>query len=72
MAAFDTTRPTYGTTGLIGRIGTIYTTFVATLVQWNDTRITRNSLSVLTDRELTDIGLCRGDIEVIATSKPLI
>lgn len=71
MAAFDTTRPTYGTTGLIGRIGTTFTAFAATIAQWNDIRVTRNSLSVLTDRELTDIGLCRGDIENIATNKSL-
>ncbi len=71
MAAFDTARTTYGTTGLIGRIGTIYTAAAATVAQWNDTRVTRNSLSVLTDRELTDIGLCRGDIEIIATGNTL-
>lgn len=71
MAAFDTTRPTYGTTGLIGRIGTTFTAFAATIAQWNDTRVTRNSLSVLSDRELNDIGLCRGDIEIIATGNTL-
>lgn len=32
---------------------------------WNNARITRNSLSKLSDRELDDIGLCRGDIEMI-------
>jgi len=71
MAAFDTARTTYGTTGLIGRIGTTFTAIAATIAQWNDTRVTRNSLSVLTDRELNDIGLCRGDIEIIATSNTL-
>lgn len=29
---------------------------------WNNARITRRSLSKLSDRELDDIGLCRGDI----------
>ncbi len=33
---------------------------------WNDARITRRELSALTDRELTDIGLTRGDIERVA------
>ncbi|WP_299843322.1 DUF1127 domain-containing protein [uncultured Paracoccus sp.] len=36
------------------------------LTAWNDTRVTRNSLSRLSDHELNDIGLCRGDIERIA------
>ena len=67
MATFDTTRPTYGATGLIFRIGTLFSALPATFVSWNASRITRNSLSTLTDRELTDIGLCRGDIEIIAT-----
>lgn len=30
---------------------------------WNDTRVTRKALSRLSDRELEDIGLCRGDID---------
>lgn len=68
MAVFDTTRTTYGATGLFGRISMMFSGFTATFVSWNSSRITRNSLSVLTDRELTDIGLCRGDIEIIATS----
>lgn len=32
---------------------------------WNDARVTRNALGKLSDRELDDIGLCRGDIEMI-------
>ena len=68
MAAFDTTRTTYGATGLFGRISMMFSALAASLVSWNSARITRNSLSELTDRELTDIGLCRGDIEIIATS----
>ena len=32
---------------------------------WNNARITRNSLSKLSNRELDDIGLCRGDIDLI-------
>jgi len=71
MAAYDTTSTTYGATGLIGRIGTMISATAVSLVQWNDTRITRNSLSELSDRELTDIGLCCGDIEVIATGRTL-
>ncbi len=35
------------------------------LIAWNDNRVTRKALSTLTDRELDDIGLCRGDLEEI-------
>jgi uncharacterized protein YjiS (DUF1127 family) len=39
---------------------------VATLFQnWNNGRITRKALGKLSNRELDDIGLCRGDIEMI-------
>lgn len=33
---------------------------------WNDRRLTRRSLMALTDRELDDIGLHRGDIDAVA------
>jgi uncharacterized protein YjiS (DUF1127 family) len=33
------------------------------LSNWNDARVTRNALGKLSDRELDDIGLCRGDID---------
>lgn len=33
---------------------------------WNDARVTRASLTKLTDRELDDLGLVRGDIDAIA------
>ena len=36
---------------------------------WSRARVTRNTLSRLSDRELNDIGLCRGDIERIAQRK---
>jgi uncharacterized protein YjiS (DUF1127 family) len=41
--------------------------FVGRLAAWNDARITRKALSALTDRELDDLGLIRGDIDLIAT-----
>lgn len=34
---------------------------------WADTRATRHALRQLSDRELADIGITRGDIEYIAT-----
>ncbi|MEM8730980.1 MAG: DUF1127 domain-containing protein [Pseudomonadota bacterium] len=66
MAAFDTTTSTYGSTGFVGRILAPVTKLFALIISWNDTRQTRNSLSRLTDRELDDIGLSRGDIEGVA------
>jgi len=35
----------------------------STLADWNDARVTRKALSQLTDRELDDIGLSRGNID---------
>lgn len=66
MAAFDTTRTTYGSSGFYGRIGAVLASAYAALVSWNDSRMTRNALSSLSDRELEDIGLIRGDIDVVA------
>ena len=64
MAAFDTTRPsTILPAGFfsrfVGQIGHV-------IADWNDARVTRKALSQLTNRELDDIGLVRGDIENIA------
>lgn len=69
MAAFDTTRTTYGSTGLIGRIGSLFVSAFAAAVAWNDARVTKNSLESLSDRELADIGLCRGDIDSVAEGR---
>ncbi len=66
MAAFDTIRTTYGSATVAGRISHFITAGVANIVAWNDARVTRNALSALTDRELEDIGLIRGDIDSVA------
>ncbi|WP_010139889.1 DUF1127 domain-containing protein [Oceanicola sp. S124] len=39
---------------------------IAAVVNWNDARVTRKALSRLTDRELNDIGLVRGDIDEVS------
>lgn len=62
MTTLDTNRPITGTTGFF----TIFTSMFSALAAWNDARITRKSLSKLTARELDDIGLCRGDIDLIS------
>lgn len=66
MATFDTSRTTYGSATASSRFFALLSAAVASVVAWNDARITRNALSVLTDRELSDIGLSRGDIDAVA------
>lgn len=60
MSAYETTRTG---SGLMAPVHGI----VAMLAAWNDARATRKALSKLSDRELDDIGLTRGDIEFIAS-----
>ena len=68
MAAFDTTRTTYGTAAVANRIAYHVGNMLSAVVAWNDARVTRNALASLSDRELEDIGLSRGDIDAVATS----
>lgn len=68
MAAFDTTRTAYGSNSAASFVSSFFGTLVSSVVAWNDARVTRNALSALSDRELEDIGLIRGDIEGVATS----
>ena len=66
MAAVETTRPApYGAITTFRAINAVTNVFGA-LAAWNDARVTRNLLNKLSDRELDDIGLNRGDIERIA------
>ena len=67
MAAIDTPRVQLAA-GTHGRIGQIFASLHARFNAWNDARVTRNALSRLSDRELEDIGLCRGDIEYITNN----
>lgn len=71
MAAFGTTRTNYDPLTLAGRIGSTLTMLVGGVSAWNDARLTRNALNRLSDRELDDIGLVRGDIDMIARGKHL-
>ncbi|MFO6465650.1 DUF1127 domain-containing protein [uncultured Jannaschia sp.] len=60
MATFDTFRPAAApASGLFANV-------LGRIVAWNDRRVTTKALSHLTDRELNDIGLDRGDIDAIA------
>lgn len=40
----------------------LLTQFIAALRLWNDKRVTRSELDMLSDRELADIGLTRSEI----------
>ena len=64
MAVFETTRPTTGLS--IGRISGFFASAFGAVAAWNDARVTRNSLSKLSARELDDIGLTAGDIDNIS------
>ncbi len=66
MAAFDTIRPVQSGTRDGGRLSRFVATLFAALAGWNDARVTRKALSRLSDRELDDIGLCRGDIDTLS------
>ena len=66
MAAIDTNRIALASAPVATRAGSFFEAALAAFVAWNDARMTRNSLGKLTDRELEDIGLSRGDIETVA------
>ena len=46
--------------------GGFFARVTAMLAAWNNARITRRELNALTDRELSDIGLSRFDIDRVA------
>ncbi|SEL83573.1 protein of unknown function [Roseovarius azorensis] len=62
MAVIDSTRSHVSTAGF----GSLMTRVYDTIVAWNERRATRKALSQLSDRELDDIGLSRGDIDLVA------
>ena len=66
MAIFDYTRSYTDTGSFVGRTLSRIQSVITALIAWNDARVTRNALSALSDRELDDLGLVRGDIEDIA------
>ncbi len=48
---------------VFGQIGRALSNLQLSLRDWNDRRVTRKLLSGLTNRELTDIGLTRDDLQ---------
>lgn len=65
MAAFVTTAS--AATLSAGRTARFAKATFNAVVNWNDERVTRKSLSKLSARELEDIGLSFGDIDRIAS-----
>lgn len=49
----------------IGTQTSPFASFFQAIRDWNDARVTRSALNKLSDRELDDIGLTRGDIDRI-------
>ena len=67
MAAIENTRTAFGFAPVANRLRSLFDAQLSAILAWNDARVTRNSLNTLTDRELEDIGLSRGDIDGVAT-----
>lgn len=67
MAAFDTSRTAYGSASAVNGFFALISRAYGAVIAWNDARVTRRALAALTDRELEDIGLIRGDIDTVAT-----
>lgn len=65
MAVYDAPRTTAQAAGRPGFLSNL----IGTIAAWNDARITRNALAKLSDRELEDIGLCRGDIDLVVKTR---
>jgi uncharacterized protein YjiS (DUF1127 family) len=65
MAVYDAPRTTAPAAGISG----FFSTMVGVVAAWTDSRVTRNALSKLSDRELEDIGLCRGDIDHVVKTR---
>jgi uncharacterized protein YjiS (DUF1127 family) len=66
MALYDITRSPIGGQSLVGRMSATFAALASAVISWNDARVTRTSLAQLSDRELDDIGLNRGDIDEVA------
>lgn len=69
MAAFDAQSPSVAGHVSLGRFGSFFSSALADFRAWNAARKTKDLLSRLTDRELDDIGLVRGDIARIADQR---
>ncbi|MFY8145490.1 MAG: DUF1127 domain-containing protein [Rhodobacter sp.] len=65
MSTIETTRPAPSSAVATYHFMQFVSTGLGRVKGWSDARATRKALSALSDRELDDIGLCRGDIDHI-------
>ena len=65
MAAYETSRAAPFGAITVYRLVQVVGHTAEAMKAWNSARITRKALNRLSNRELDDIGLCRGDIEMI-------
>ena len=63
MAVLDYTRPAATGLSVGGRVIATMNKAVADFAGWRAATATKRQLSRLSDHELEDIGLCRGDID---------
>ena len=69
MTTYNTNSTTFGTTLVAARISGAVHSAIDAAVFWHNARLTRNALTLLSNRELEDIGLSRGDIETVARTR---
>ena len=62
MASYDTMRNVVVGQSIANRFFSAFTGMSGNFAAWNDSRVTRNALSKLSDHELNDLGLTRSDI----------
>lgn len=63
MAVIDPARVTPATGLFGGRVFRQLVRLSGAVISWNDARVTRNALRRLSNHELDDIGLSRGDVD---------
>lgn len=68
MATFETTRPAPFGAVTTFRIVSALDNVRNSISDWNAKRMTRISLNSLSEHELNDIGLCRGDIDTLTAA----
>jgi uncharacterized protein YjiS (DUF1127 family) len=66
MAVTETTHSHAGGRPFGARFAKLVARGIAAIAARHEARVTRRALSKLTDRQLSDIGLVRSDIELIA------
>ncbi len=65
MASYESSRAApFGAISIFRAVQGVGDVF-SSINAWNKGRKTRSTLAALSNRELDDIGLCRGDIEMI-------